>query len=60
MKKSILAFLLLFSFNATLNAQSNAILTKATNEFLKTLSDVEMTKTMYAFNDPARLKWTHR
>lgn len=59
MKKSILAFLLLFSFNAALNAQSNAQLMKAASQFLQTLSDVEMAKTIYPFNDPARLKWTN-
>ena len=59
MKKSIFACLLLISFNATLKAQSNTQLLKATNEFLMTLSDVEMSKTIYAFNDPARLKWTN-
>ena len=59
MKKSFLACLLLFSLNATLNAQSNTQLLKATNEFLLTLSDVEMSKTIYAFDNPARLKWTN-
>jgi len=58
MKKSTLSFLLLVLFNATLNAQSNAPLIKAANQFLQTLSDVEMAKTIYAFNDPTRLKWT--
>ena len=59
MKKSFLACLLLLSFNATLNAQSNTKLIKATNEFLLTLSDAEMAKTIYAFDNPARLKWTN-
>jgi hypothetical protein len=53
MKKSTLVFLLLLLFNATLNAQSNTQLIKATNEFLQTLSDAERAKTNYAFNDPA-------
>jgi hypothetical protein len=59
MKNSFLACLILFAFNATMNAQSNPQLIKATNQFLQTLSDVEMAKTIYAFDNPARLKWTN-
>lgn len=51
-------FIALLLFGNVVFAQSSKILVASTNQFLNTLNQEELKKTVYAFDDSLRFKWT--